>query len=285
MPVPRPPHPPHPPRQRTLLLVDDEVHILAALKRLFRRDGYRLLTATSGGEALALLAVNPVDVIVSDQRMPGMTGVDFLRRTKALHPHTVRITLSGFTDLQSIIDAVNEGAVYKFLTKPWDDERLRGHVAQAFAHKEMADDNRRLQGEVAGANADLAALNQRLEQLLDGQRAQSALMQAGADSVRALVDTLPAAVIGIAPDGLLAYLNQRAADLLPGAAAGLGGAPGAQITALLASLPAGAADGSGPGQQVLVDGQPQQAWLRRLSDGDTDRGLVLVLLPCAQAPT
>ncbi|OYV01797.1 MAG: hypothetical protein CFE45_03250, partial [Burkholderiales bacterium PBB5] len=98
---------------RTLLLVDDEPHILAALKRLFRRDGYRVLTAASGAEGLEQLALHPVDVILSDQRMPGMTGVDFLRRTKALHPHTVRMTLSGFTDLQSIIDAVNEGAVYK----------------------------------------------------------------------------------------------------------------------------------------------------------------------------
>ncbi|MDH4392073.1 MAG: EAL domain-containing protein, partial [Aquabacterium sp.] len=110
---------------RTLLLVDDEEGILSALKRLFRRDGYRILTAPSGADALELLATEPVDVILSDQRMPGMTGVDFLRRTKALHPHTIRMTLSGFTDLQSIIDAVNEGAVYKFLTKPWDDARLR----------------------------------------------------------------------------------------------------------------------------------------------------------------
>ena len=140
--------PDSPKARRTLLLVDDEPSILSALKRLFRPDGYRLLTAASGAEALELLASHQVDVILSDQRMPGMTGVDFLRRTKALHPDTIRMTLSGFTDLQSIIDAVNEGAVYKFLTKPWDDDRLRGHVTQAFAQKEMADDNRRLQREL-----------------------------------------------------------------------------------------------------------------------------------------
>lgn len=137
------------PRPRRLLLVDDEPAVLSSLKRLFRRDGYQVLSAPSGAEALELLARHPVDVILSDQRMPGMTGVEFLRRTKVLHPQTVRITLSGYTDLQSIIDAVNEGAVYKFLVKPWDDERLREHVAQAFAQKEMADDNRRLQTELA----------------------------------------------------------------------------------------------------------------------------------------
>jgi CheY-like chemotaxis protein len=84
-----------------------------------------ILTARNGDEALRRLAEHPVDVILSDQRMPGMTGVEFLHRAAALYPDTVRMTLSGFTDLQSIIDAVNEGAVYKFLTKPWDDDRLR----------------------------------------------------------------------------------------------------------------------------------------------------------------
>ena len=144
---------PAPPRQRTLLLVDDEQHILSALRRLFRADGYTVLCASSGGQALELLATHAVDVILSDQRMPGMTGVEFLRRARALHPAAVRITLSGFTDLQSIIDAVNEGAVYKFLTKPWDDARLRAHVAEAFARKELADDNQRLQGELAALTA------------------------------------------------------------------------------------------------------------------------------------
>lgn len=147
---------PPPVRQRTLLLVDDEPHILSALRRLFRPDGYKVLTANSGAEALELLAMHRVDVIVSDQRMPNMTGVEFLRRTKALHPDTIRMTLSGFTDLQSIIDAVNEGAVYKFLTKPWDDDLLRGHVAEAFRQKGLADENRRLQREVAALTAQQA---------------------------------------------------------------------------------------------------------------------------------
>lgn len=272
--------PDSPQARRTLLLVDDEPSILSALKRLFRPDGYRLLTAASGAEALELLATHQVDVILSDQRMPGMTGVDFLRRTKALHPHTIRMTLSGFTDLQSIIDAVNEGAVYKFLTKPWDDERLRGHVAQAFAQKEMADDNRRLQGEVATATAEQASLNQRLAQLLDRQTEQSQLMQASADGVRDLVDVLPAAVFGIDPDGLLAYLNQRAADLLPDAHACLGSDPGPQISAVLASLRGGPAGRAAGGRTVWVNQQRQLAWVSDMP-GSTlaERGTVLALLP------
>ena len=272
--------PDSPQARRTLLLVDDEPSILSALKRLFRPDGYRLLTAASGAEALELLASHQVDVILSDQRMPGMTGVDFLRRTKALHPDTIRMTLSGFTDLQSIIDAVNEGAVYKFLTKPWDDDRLRGHVTQAFAQKEMADDNRRLQRELATATADQASLNQRLAQLLDRETEQSRLMQASADGVRDLVDVLPAAVFGIDPDGLLAYLNQRAADLLPGANACLGSAPGPQIDTLLASVRSATPDLPAGGRTVWINQQRHLAWVSEMPGStQAERGSVLALLP------
>ncbi|MES2091380.1 MAG: EAL domain-containing protein, partial [Pseudomonadota bacterium] len=109
--------------KRTLLLVDDEENIVASLRRLLRRDGYHIVVAYSGAEGLQRLAEQEVDVIVSDQRMPGMTGVEFLRRAKELYPGTMRIVLSGYTELQSITDAINEGSIYKFLTKPWDDER------------------------------------------------------------------------------------------------------------------------------------------------------------------
>ena len=279
---------PLPAQRRTLLLVDDEPNILTALKRLFRPAGYQVLTAASGLEALELLATRPVDVILSDQRMPGMSGVELLRRAKALYPHTIRMTLSGFSDLQSIIDAVNEGAVYKFLIKPWDDERLREHVAQAFSQKELADENRRLQGELRRASADQAALNQRLALLLDQQRAQADLMQASADGVRDLVDVLPAAVFGLDPDGMLAYLNQPAASLLPEALAGLGGDPVPALVQLLATLRQQPPDAADAGHPVLVQQQPHRAWLKPMPVRAGPHaqpavpGTLLVLLP---APT
>ncbi|MET3131544.1 diguanylate cyclase (GGDEF)-like protein/PAS domain S-box-containing protein [Oxalobacteraceae bacterium GrIS 1.11] len=105
-------------QKRTLLLVDDEQNIVASLKRLLRRDEYQIFTAGSGQEGMDVLAQHQVDVIVSDQRMPGMIGADFLRAAKQLYPDTIRIMLSGYTELQSVTDAVNEGAIYKFLTKP-----------------------------------------------------------------------------------------------------------------------------------------------------------------------
>jgi len=209
-------------RGRTLLLVDDEENIVSSLKRLLRRDGYQILTANSAAEGLKMLAQSPVDVIVSDQRMPGMTGVDFLQRAKELYPETVRIVLSGYTDLQSIIDAVNEGAIYKFLTKPWDDERIRGHIAEAFRQKELADENRRLSREIESANASLAVLNDRLQATLQRQKEQADLLEHSADSAREILDNVPAAIVGVDADGLIAFVNGGARELLPALPSAIG---------------------------------------------------------------
>ena len=116
----------------TLLLVDDEAAILSALKRTLRRDGYRILTTTDPAEGLQLLALNHVQVVMSDQRMPQMSGTEFLHRVRELHPDTIRMVLSGYADLQSITDAINKGAIWRFLTKPWEDDALRQLVREAF---------------------------------------------------------------------------------------------------------------------------------------------------------
>ena len=158
--------------QRTLLIVDDEENVVSSLRRLLRGAGYRILTAASGAEGLAQLAEHDVDVIVSDQRMPGMTGVEMLQQAKVLYPDTVRIVLSGYTGLQSVTDAVNEGAIYKFLTKPWDDDRLRAHIAEAFLRKEMADENRRLAADLMSANTELARANMHQTTELERRRQQ-----------------------------------------------------------------------------------------------------------------
>ncbi len=89
-------------------------------------------TFARGAEGLALLALEPIRVIISDQRMPNMSGTDFLNTVKQLYPDTVRIILSGYTDLKVVTDAVNRRSVFKFLTKPWDDEKLRDQVRDAF---------------------------------------------------------------------------------------------------------------------------------------------------------
>jgi EAL domain-containing protein (putative c-di-GMP-specific phosphodiesterase class I)/CheY-like chemotaxis protein len=265
-------------RQRTLLLVDDEENILSALKRLFRRDGYRVLTASSGMQGLEVLAENPVDVILSDQRMPGMAGVDFLRHAKDLYPNTIRMTLSGYTDLQSIIDAVNEGAVYKFLTKPWEDERLRDHVALAFRQSELAEENLRLGQEVNTINRELASANQRLERMVAVEHERRRAMQAAAGASRDMLDLLPMAVFGVGAEGMLAYANRCAIRDWPLWASALGDEPEPQLMELLAALDE-TQDRSVPdeGLDLGLDGRQVTAWKRRLSGEQDDLGSLLIL--------
>jgi CheY-like chemotaxis protein len=117
---------------RTLLLVDDEPSVLAALARTLRPQGYRILKAHDGFHALDLLLINEIGVVLSDHRMPGMTGVELLSRVKTMYPRTIRIILSGYADVKTVTDAIRLGAVYKFMTKPWEQDELTAVLDQAF---------------------------------------------------------------------------------------------------------------------------------------------------------
>ncbi|HXF67692.1 MAG TPA: PAS domain S-box protein [Burkholderiales bacterium] len=114
-----------------VLLVDDDEDALALLRRSLAKDGYRILAARNAHEALGLLGEQPVDVVISDQSMPGMPGVEFLQRVKALSPRTVRMMTSGYTDFQAMTDAVNKGEIFRFLPKTLSEERLRADVREA----------------------------------------------------------------------------------------------------------------------------------------------------------
>jgi diguanylate cyclase (GGDEF)-like protein/PAS domain S-box-containing protein len=118
----------------TLLLVDDQPNVLTALKRVLRREHYRILTAGSGDQALQQLAEHRVGVIISDQRMPNMNGTELMARVRIMHPKVVRMVLSGYTDLESLTGAINRGEIYRFLTKPWEEAELLETVRAAFRH-------------------------------------------------------------------------------------------------------------------------------------------------------
>jgi CheY-like chemotaxis protein len=120
------------PYARTLLLLDDEVNIRSSIKRVLRNRGYNLLAASSAQEAFDVLAKSEVGVVLCDQRLPGISGTEFLSRVKVMYPSIVRIVLSGYTDLQTVTDAVNRGSIFKFLTKPWEEEELLDALEEAF---------------------------------------------------------------------------------------------------------------------------------------------------------
>lgn len=128
-----PPASPKPAAERPrILFLDDEDRILNALSALFRYK-YQVFTATKGEHALEILKQYRVHVVVSDQRMPTMTGIEFLRQAKEVSPATVRILLTGFSDLSAIIDSVNDGEVYRFLNKPWGNQEIQAVIADALA--------------------------------------------------------------------------------------------------------------------------------------------------------
>ena len=120
----------------TLLLLDDDQNVLNSLRRLFARD-FDIFMSTSGPEALDLLARNEVSVIVSDNLMPGMKGTEFLQHAKRIAPDSVRIMLTGHGDMQAAVEAINEGEVYKFVTKPWDNNELKATVLNSVARHRL----------------------------------------------------------------------------------------------------------------------------------------------------
>ncbi len=128
----------------TLLFVDDEVNVLNALRRIFMEENYRILTASSGAEALKIMEDTRVHLVVSDHRMPGISGAELLREIKERWPQTIRIMLTGNADIQAVMGAVNEGAVYKFITKPWNDDDLRLTVSLALQQYSLIQENRKL---------------------------------------------------------------------------------------------------------------------------------------------
>ncbi|MGH8458845.1 MAG: response regulator, partial [Nevskiales bacterium] len=117
-------------RKPCILFVDDEPRILTTMRILFRRS-YDVLVAASGAEALELLRTHPVDVIVSDQRMPEMTGIELLRRARELRPNAMRVLLTGYSELNAIIGSINEGEIFRFVNKPWSNEDLHDTLAKA----------------------------------------------------------------------------------------------------------------------------------------------------------
>ncbi len=133
-----------PPPIRRILVVDDEDGVRNAIRRSLRKEGYDLHFASEPNEGLALLKERPMDLVISDHLMPNMTGLEFLKIVRDRLPDSVRIILTGHADMQTAMDAINHGEIYRFLTKPWDDTELKVTLHLAFEQLELTRENRRL---------------------------------------------------------------------------------------------------------------------------------------------
>ncbi len=193
--------------RRRILLVDDEESILRSLRRLLRRENYEVITAGSGPDALTAMEECPAELIVSDQRMPGMTGTELLGEVRSRWPDTIRVILSGYSEINAIIDAVNDGEIYKYITKPWNDEELKLNIRRALEQYELKAQNQRMAKMIEQQNTQLRRLNEQLE-----QRASD--VSAGMTCIQELLEHIDAGVIVVDSQELIVSANRRVGDII-----------------------------------------------------------------------
>jgi two-component system NtrC family sensor kinase len=201
--------------QTRILCVDDERNVLRALERIFLDEDYEILTAASGEEGLQVLGDSPqVQVVISDFRMPGMNGVEFLKEVFKRRPQTIRIVLSGYADTAAVVAAINEGKIYKFIPKPWNDDELRMTVAKALEHFATQRRNEQLAEELRRKNEELSLLNADLKERASS--CECGLMQEHRSQVHAslILDQIPLGVLTLDGGGCVLQMNREAAQLL-----------------------------------------------------------------------
>lgn len=193
-----------------ILCVDDERNVLRALERIFLDDDYEIVIAGSGDEGLNIMEESgPFQVVISDYRMPVMNGVEFLREVYERWPETVRIVLSGYADAGSIVAAINEGHIYKFIPKPWNDEELRVTIQNCLERYFLLKRNRELL-------AELAAANQALEEKVLHRTEQLELRNRALEFSQGILGKLPVGVVGIDNSGMIALCNTKGMSILSG---------------------------------------------------------------------
>lgn len=189
----------------TLLLVDDEENILKSLRRLLRHEPYAILTAGDAAQAMQLLDQQPIDLIVSDARMPGMDGASLLAEVQQRWPDCLRILLTGHADIGTMVKAINEGHIYRYISKPWDDDELRLTIRQALAFQHSERERKRLEQLTYEQNQRLLELNTSLEQRV---RDRTAELQQTADMLDLAYAELKRSYV-TATEVFSALLNQR----------------------------------------------------------------------------
>ncbi|MBE0595773.1 MAG: response regulator [Desulfuromonadales bacterium] len=198
-----------------ILCVDDEHNVLRALERTFLDEDYQLLTATTGAEGLAILEREaPVQVVLSDYRMPELNGVEFLREVCHRRPETVRIVLSGYADTAAVIAAINDGQIYKFIPKPWNDDELKLTIAQALEKYFLEKQNRQLVGELRSSKEGLSRVSGNMATLVEERLACLRLENQELGLAGTVLRELPLPVLACDSQGVI-VLRNRAAQLLP----------------------------------------------------------------------
>lgn len=157
-------------KETNILFIDDEEHILTALQRAFISEPYGIAVTASVVEAMEVIRKGKIKVVVSDQRMPGVSGVEFLRNVKEQYPEIVRILFTGYTDFSTVEEAINLSEAYRFITKPWNTQELKSIMHQAIGHYDLVAENKRLFEVTKIKNEELEVLNRKLKTMYEAQK-------------------------------------------------------------------------------------------------------------------
>lgn len=200
-----------------ILCVDDEPNVLRSLQRIFLDEDYEILTAASGEEGLEILdREQDIQLVISDYRMPGLNGVDFLRQVCEKCPETLRIVLSGYADTAAVVGAINDGQIYKFIPKPWNDEELKRTIGDALEKYVLRKKNARLMEELSASNDELTLINENLEAMVAERTTDLLLRNQALTIAQNILDALPVAVLGLDASGLIVCGNEEAQEMFHG---------------------------------------------------------------------
>lgn len=193
----------------TVLCVDDEVNILQTLKRLLRKENYRLLTASSGKEGLEILSGNDVHLVISDQRMPEMNGTEFLAEIKEKYPDVIRIILTGYTEVDAITESINRGHIYKFFLKPWNDDNLKLEIRKALDQYDLIKANEHLNKTIVRQNEILKQMNDELEEKVEKRTQELILRNQALELSQAILENIPFPILGVSEDDTIVLVNRN----------------------------------------------------------------------------
>jgi YesN/AraC family two-component response regulator len=193
---------------KTILCVDDEPVILNSLKRLFRKEDYDIITANSGKEALILFEEHSIDLIISDHRMPEMTGVELLKKVKELYPGTIRIILSGYADFKNVVDAINDGEIYRFCSKPWENDELKTIISRSLEYHDTLKQNRQFSRRLQKQNNELQVINKYLDKKNKNKVLSLKIYQN-------ILQKLPTPIMAIGLEGEILLANKAIYNMFP----------------------------------------------------------------------
>jgi two-component system, NtrC family, sensor kinase len=189
-------------KEITILCVDDEANVLKSIKRLLLDENYTILTAGSGEEGLEVLKRVRIQLIIADYRMPGMNGIEFLREVRRYWPDTIRIVLSGYADTASILAAINEGQIYKFIPKPWNDDELKVAILNALESYFLAKKNIELTKELQKQYKELQKL---LHEKNDNLELRTGMLR----SHQNILDSIPVGILGVDLNNIVIQCNAK----------------------------------------------------------------------------